>query len=422
MGTLKRPALSVELWIGNSDGWTLNGGTLSRLTAGNLLEGYTDQWVDLRCETITATWRRGSVTPTDFYVVNPGHASVKIYDPDRELDPSNTLGPYYAKLRAGIPFRLSWTNRTEPVSSLKQALFTGYLWSLKWDDDYATVTAVDELTKLAQVDLTATTSQGSGDTGIQRIQRILNQANSTATLQSRSAITGRPMAATTLAGNALSLVKTAAASEWGILTVRPDGILSYGAEWWTIARDSELAGLNSLPEVFTQATVPGLEYGSIRNVIYATSTAGALTPVTTTNQASIDANGLNRWTFDTILRDQADLSWWAGIALNLYKANPPGYPQTVGVNGSYDDGTHGNTDVYATLNPPASDLIGVAWTISIANLSASVQVCGRTDNYTPEKGWETTFTTFANPYTYSTNYFTLDSDPKDRLDYSAVLK
>lgn len=422
MGTLKRPALSVELAIGASDGWTLNGGTLSRLTAGNVLEGIVDQWVDLRCDTVTATWRRGSVTPVDFYAVTPGHASIRVWDPNRELDPSNTLGPYHGKLRAGIPLRLSWTNATTPNPATKAPLFTGYLWSLVWDSDYATLTGVDELTKLAQVDLTAVAATGSGDTGTQRIERILVNANCTATFQRRNSITGRPMAASTLDGNALSLIKTAAASEWGILNVEPDGTLSYGPEWWTLARDSTLTSLSTVPEVFTSATRPSLEYGSIRNLIYATSTTGALTPVTVANQNSIDLNGLNRWKFDTILRDQTDLTWWAGVALNLFQANPPGYPQTIGVNGSYDTHQTAALDVYALLNQPGADLLGVAWTVNIADLNASVQVCGRTDNYTPEKGWETVFTVFANPYTYSTNYWTLDLDPRDRLDYSAVLK
>jgi len=421
MGTLTRPALSVDLAVGASDGWTLNGGTLSRLTAGNVLEGTVDQWQDLRCSTVSATWRRGSVNPTDFYAVNPGHASIKLYDPDRDLDPANTLGPYYAKLRAGLPFRLCWTNATTPNAS-KSPVFTGYLWSLTWANGYATITGVDELTKIAQVDLTAVTATGSGDTGIQRIQRILTQANSTATLQGRNSTTGRPMAATTLAGNALTQIKQAAASEWGVLTVRPDGVLSYGAEWWSTARDSSLTSLSAVPECFTEATRPGIDYGSVRNVIYATSTAGALTPVTTANQASIDANGLNRWTFDTSLRDQADLTWWAGVALNLYKANPAGWPVTVGVNGSYDNHQTPNLDVYALLNSDGADLVGVAWTINLDGINASVQVCGRTDTYTPQRGWETVFTTFANPYTYTSNYFTLNLDPKDRLDYSAVLK
>lgn len=420
MSTLKRPALSVELAVGTSDGWTLNGGTLSRLSDGNVLEGTVDQWVELRCATVSATWRRGSVTPVDFYAVNPGYATVKVWDPDRDLDPANTLGPYYARLRAGVPCRLSWTNATEPGPS-KSPVFTGYLWALAWESDYASLTVVDELTKLAQVDLTATTAQGAGDTGTQRIQRILTQANSTATLRKRNSTTGREMAATTLAGNALAQIRTVAASEWGVLTVNPDGVLSYGAEWWTTARESSLTELNSVPEVFTTATRPALEYGSVRNVIYATSQAGSLTPVTAADQSSIDLNGLNRWTYDTVLKNQADLTWWAGVALNLYKANPAGWPIAIGINGSYET-TSTTVDVYQLLNSPGADLIGVAWDVTIVDLDASVQVCGRTDSYTPATGWETVLTTFANPYTYSTNYFTLDQDPKDRLDYSAVLK
>ena len=422
MGTLSRPALSVELAIADSDGWTLNGGALSKLTSGNVLEGPLSQWEDLRCETVSATWRRGSVSPLDFYDVNPGHASVRVWDPDRNLAPSNSLSPYFARLRAGIPFRLSWTNSDTPapLPANRSPLFTGYLWSLVWDNDYATLTGVDELTRLAQVDLTASTSVGSGDTGIQRVQRILTAANNSTPLILGSSLTGRPMAATTLEGNALTQIKAAALSEWAMLIVDPAGVLVYSPEQWTRSIKANLSDLDSHCEVFTNSTRPGLAYGSVRNAIYATSTVGALTPVSTANQSSIDLYGYNRWTSDTTLRDQADLTWWAGIALNLYKANPPGWPQTVGINGSFDDGTNPLFDAYETLN--TGDLIGFGWSIAILNLSASIQICGRTDNYTPSKGWETIFTTFANPYVYTTNYFTLDLDPQDRLDFEAVLK
>ncbi|CAB4169397.1 hypothetical protein UFOVP1282_12 [uncultured Caudovirales phage] len=422
MATLRRPALSVELAIADSDGWTLNGGALSKLTFGNVLEGPLSQWEDLRCETVSATWRRGSVSPLDFYDVNPGHASVRVWDPDRNLDPSNTLSPYFARLRAGIPFRLSWTNSEtpDPNPTQRRPLFTGYVWSLVWESDYATITGIDELSRLAQVDLTATTSTGSGDTGIQRIQRILTAANNSTPLIRASSLTGRPMAATTLAGNALTQIKTAALSEWGMLVVDPNGTLVYSPEAWSRSIQASLWELNAHPEVFSDATRPGLTYGSVRNAIYATSTAGALTPVSTANQSSIDLYGYNRWTNDTTLSVQADLIWWADVALNLYKANPPGWPQTVGINGSFDNGTNPTFDAYQVLN--RGDLIGSGWAIAILNLSASVQICGRTDNYTPQNGWETIFTTFANPYTYTTNYFTLNTDPKDRLDYEAVLK
>jgi hypothetical protein len=303
-----------------------------------------------------------------------------------------------------------------------EPLFTGYLWGLSWDSKYATITAVDELTKIAQVELAASTLTGSGDTGIQRIQRILTQANSTSNLRRRTSITGRAMAATTLAGNALAQIKAAVTSEWGLLTVGPDGTLLYGPEWWTKARGSDLGNLNQWPETFTNATSPGLSYASVRNYVEGSSTSGALTPVEAADQSSIDLYGLNRWTFDTTLRDQANLTWWTGVALNLYKANPAGWPQTIGINGSYDNGTNPYGDVYGTINYGSRETIGLAWTVTVADLDASIQVCGRTDNYTPETGWETIFSTFANPYTYTTDYFTLNSDPLDRLDYSAVLK
>jgi hypothetical protein len=424
MGTLRRPALSVELAIADSDGWTLNGGNLSKLTYGNLLEGPISQWEDLRCETVSANWRRGSVSPLDFYEVTAGIASVRVWDPDRNLDPANSLSPFFARLRAGIPFRLSWTNSETPAPNPadRSPLFTGYLWALSWESEYANLTGVDELTRLAQVNLDASAAVGFGDGGIQRIQRIMNAANSSATLRRRNSNPGRSMDSTTLDGNALDQIRFAARSEWGLLTVLPDGTLSYGAEFWSSTVNSSLGNLNDNPEVFTEATSPGLSWASVRNVVTVTSTNPYLTPVTASDQTSVDLYGLNQWGLETSLLYQADLTWWAGVGLNLYKANPAGWPQVIGINGSYDNGSNPNTDIYQLLNNGNADTIGLAWTVSIQDISAKVQICGRTDNYTPETGWETLFTTFANPYTYTTNYFTLELEPRDRLDYSAVLK
>lgn len=406
------PTLAVKLAIAASDGWTLNAGPLSRLTAGNVLEGLQDQWVDLRCSTVSASWRRGALSASEFWLSQPGYLTVRLWDPDRDLDPSNKLGPYYSKLRAGIPIQLTATTATGITSNV----FTGYLWSLAWENDYATITGTDLLSKLAAVELAASTPVGAGDTGIQRIQRILQAANiQTPILQ--TCLGGRTMSATTLAGSCLTQVQDTVASEFGLLLVNGDGVLTYGPEWWAASRvETTSTILNSYPEQITAATRPTLSYGTVRNSIIAM--ASGLTDVVASNQASIDYYGLNRWQQTTTLNVQADLSWWASLALLWFKDNPAGVPTSLTINPGYITGHPSTVYDYLVQN----ELIGRQLKVDVADIDATVQVYGVTYNVQADTGWTVTLSTIPNPFTFSATYWKLDSSPANRLDFANVLK
>lgn len=410
--TSTAPSLTVKLAIGNSDGWTLNGGTLSRLTAGNLLEGYHDQYVDLSCSVVSASWRRGALSASEFWLSQPGYVQVRLWDPNRTLDPSNKLGAYYTKLRAGIPLQLTANSQT----GFSRNVFTGFLWSLYWENDYATITGTDILSKLAAVELIASTSVGAGDTGIQRIQRIFEAASLQAQIF-QTCTGGRVMGATTLAGSCLTQVQDVVASEFGLLLVDGDGKVNYGPEWFAAARTETTATiLNSYPEQITATTRPSISYGIVRNSIVARATG--LTDVTASNQTSIDYYGLNKWSQLTTLGVQADLSWWAALALLWFKDNPAGVPSSLTIHPDYA-GTAAQTIFDYLLQ---NEMIGREIALNVADIAATVQVYGVTHNVDARSGWSVTFSTIPNPFTFSATYWKLDSSPANRLDFANVLK
>jgi len=406
------PTLAVKLAVGDSDGWTLNSPTLSRLTAGNLLEGYFDQFVDLKCQVVTASWRRGALSAGDFYLPQPGYVSLRLWDPERTLDPSNSAGPYFSKLRAGLPLQLTATT----YGGNRYNVFTGFLWSLVWEDEYATITGTDILSRLASVDLQATTSQGAGDSGIQRLARIFQSANLQAPIF-QTCLGGRVMGATTLAGNALSQVQEVVVSEFGLLLVNPDGNITYGPEWFAESRLETVSTLlNGNPAAITSATRPSIGFGQVRNSI--TATATGLTPVTASSQSSIDANGLSKTTQDTTLGVQADLTWWSSLALLWFKDNPPGVPTALTVQPQYA-GSAASPIFEALLS---SEMIGRQLSLNVADIVSTVQVYGLTHNVDARNGWSVSFSTIPNPFTFSATYWKLNSSPANRLDFANSLK
>ena len=405
------PTLAVNALVGTSTGWTLNDPQLSTLDDDNELSAAPTGWVDLQCSVVLADWRRGSNTPDNFQEPYPGYATIRVHDPNRTLDPANTAGPYYNRLRAGLGIQLvaTWQGIDYPQ-------FTGRLWSLDWRNDYATITATDKLTDIAQVTLTAQTAVGSGDTGSTRIARILANANQAVSVQKMNAITGRPMAGSTLAGNALALIADAAVSEWGLLYVAGDGTLRYGPEWWTDIRGQWLEINADNCDALATATMPSIGYGRLRNAIYATALDAALPAVSVADQDSIDANGYNRWARDTNLRDSVDLDWWANVALTWWKTNPAGWPSEVALYPWV------SPSIAAELWPRVLvDGLGLQVTIDAEDIDAAPLVVGIGHSVDAVRGWTVTLVCSAHPLAYAIAEWTLDGGSKSLLDYSNVL-
>lgn len=159
-----------------------------------------------------------------------GTGTMVLSNGDGRFSPNLPSGPYSSGgitgIRPWVPLRIRAT-----YASTTYSLFTGY--AISWlegypglgFDDTMTVSFVDEFGKLAAWNGLAQTSQGQGDSAGGRLTRILNATGSTA---NRSIATGtQTMQATTLAGDAMSLLDLTNDSEGGWLWVDADGTIVF---------------------------------------------------------------------------------------------------------------------------------------------------------------------------------------------------
>lgn len=156
--------------------------------------------------------------------------TVELKNYDGRFTPGHASGPYVVagetQVRPRVPVRVTatWFGTDYP-------LFYGYVTS--WQDEFpamglnaiTTVTATDELTRLAAIDLATTAAVGAGETVKQRLERILEAAGWSGPTEFDDGVA--TVQATTLGGNALALCQLAAESDGGIFFAKPDGTLTF---------------------------------------------------------------------------------------------------------------------------------------------------------------------------------------------------
>ena len=306
------PAPIVEMRVGTDDGWTLNDPTLSRLTAGNVLDGPLDGYVDLSAYAVSVDWNVGASSDTDFTTINPSYAQIRFYDPDRDLDPNGT-GLYSSKITYNTPVRISVKDW---YSSTRYRQFTGFLWSASWSAGYTTVTAVDYLSKLAAVTLTATTSQGAGETGSARIARLL--ANSSVNLPvTYGTGTTYTRQATDLSGNVLTNISNIVETEWGLFASNDGGqTYSYTPSWYTGRRVALMQLVDGYLPAVAEAGGAGVDSSRVRN--YATVKGSGLTDSIASSSTSIAIYGRRTIEKSTNFAVQADQDNYATSLVTWY--------------------------------------------------------------------------------------------------------
>ena len=142
----------------------------------------------------------------------------RYYDPRNADSPYNVLladGSIDAGLRPGTPVTITAT-----WDGVAYPLFTGEVDSVDDRMSYAgarqvEVRATDGFAVFGAYDAEAQAVQGSGELADARIARILDMVGWPATMRRLSGTCTVPLQETTLAGNALSMCKQAAASEGG---------------------------------------------------------------------------------------------------------------------------------------------------------------------------------------------------------------
>lgn len=311
----KLSAPVVTMRVGADDGWTLNDPVLSRLTAGNVLNGPSDGFVDLSTYAVSVDWSVGASSASNFTALTPASCRIRFYDPARNLDPNGT-GTYSSKVRYNTPVRVS-------IDGVRQ--FSGFLWSAAWSSGYTTVIATDYLSKLAGVSLTATTSQGAGETGSARILRLLGSSsvNVPVTVGAGTSYTRQ---ATDLSGNVLSNISAIAETEWGLLQpVNGGDSYIYYPAWYTGRRVAAFYLSDSGIGAVAEAGSSGIDTSRIIN--YATVKASGLTDSISSDASSISYYGRRTYENTTNLAAQADLDAFAASITSRYATPVATTPQ-----------------------------------------------------------------------------------------------
>ena len=409
----KLPTLIVELWLSDNDAWTLNDPTLSRLNAGNFLDGTDTQFEDVVCKVTSCSWRRGSTSSTDFLEPNPGYATIKLYDPDRIYDPSNSASPKISRLRVGTPVRISaeW-------AGVRYTQYSGFVWSLEWNDDIATFNATDLLTKLARATLPTGLALPGGQVATARISDLLFYAGYATPLVRSLPGDGSPMFQNLGTDNALAAIGKTVASDWGLLNLKPDGTLTYGTAWYEDLRALWFTIPQELCDALSDATLPGIMYDRVRNDITATST-NTLISARVNDAASINLYGVTSWNYQTTLQNGASLTAWANLALAFYKSIPNRVPLNVVID------PQASTEAAEALWPALlEDGIGKVINLDdVEGLNAEALAVGVTHNYDATSDrWQVFITCAAHPLNYAVNLFKLNGGNLGYLDYANVLK
>jgi hypothetical protein len=194
--------------------------------------GYGPEWTDI------TQWVKAVQTSHQFSRqtnrYNTSSASITLLNTDGRFSPTNTSSPYrvgdsttIGVLRQ-IRVRAAYVANSQTYSWI---MFTGLIQS--WDQKYpemgydavVEVAAVGIESRLAQWTGLAQTAQGAGETSGARVSRILD---ATGWDGPRDIDTGySTLQATTLEGDATSLLQLTADSEGGYFYVRPDGTATF---------------------------------------------------------------------------------------------------------------------------------------------------------------------------------------------------
>jgi len=222
----KSVTLTVEMGFGSADSTSLWNTALWNTTA---TWGSDIVWTDVTEYVMGFSTRSGRNRSVNQF--DTGTATVTLRNTDARFSPWNLAGPYVTAGRTNIrpwrPIRISRLHEPGVVGiPSRQYLFYGYMTG--FTESYSnnalnvvTVSCVDELGRLARFNGFEQTPQGAGETTIQRVRRILNNAGFTGNF-STAFTTSVTCQATTLSQNALTELKLTADTEGGWIYAMPN--------------------------------------------------------------------------------------------------------------------------------------------------------------------------------------------------------
>lgn len=211
--------------------------------------------VNLTSQTRRISIRRGRNVARDIY--EAGTAIVRIYDPDGDFNPQNTLSPYYGKLEPLRKLRIS-----AAVSGNSYYLFSGYTTGYVYSYDqaenmaYVDISASDAFRLFNLASVITVTGQAAGqDTGT-RINKILDTVSFPTAM--RSIETGNTLTIADPANlrTSLNAMQNAEFSEQGALYISPEGNVIF------LNRNSVISSAGDTPTAFNQTG--GIPYKNLK--------------------------------------------------------------------------------------------------------------------------------------------------------------
>lgn len=211
--------------------------------------------VNLTSQTRRISIRRGRNVARDIY--EAGTAIVRIYDPDGDFNPQNTLSPYYGKLEPLRKLRIS-----AAVAGNSYYLFSGYTTGYVYSYDqaenmaYVDISASDAFRLFNLASVITVTGQAAGqDTGT-RINKILDTVSFPTAM--RSIETGNTLTIADPANlrTSLNAMQNAEFSEQGALYISPEGNVIF------LNRNSVISSAGDTPTAFNQTG--GIPYKNLK--------------------------------------------------------------------------------------------------------------------------------------------------------------
>lgn len=211
--------------------------------------------VNLTSQTRRISIRRGRNVARDIY--EAGTAIVRIYDPDGDFNPQNTLSPYYGKLEPLRKLRIS-----AAVAGNSYYLFSGYTTGYVYSYDqaenmaYVDISASDAFRLFNLASVITITGQAAGqDTGT-RINKILDTVSFPTAM--RNIETGNTLTIADPANlrTSLNAMQNAEFSEQGALYISPEGNVIF------LNRNSVISSAGDTPTAFNQTG--GIPYKNLK--------------------------------------------------------------------------------------------------------------------------------------------------------------
>jgi hypothetical protein len=338
------PDLNLGLYVGGA-AFTLDDPTLGQLDAGNVLGPTDDGWTDPTCRVLEAHWRTGATDADGPLSRMPsGYCLVRLFDPDREFDPTAAHGPFRNRLNVGTPLRLvaglatpgpALTDETgapitdqhrEPITVTVDQVsptpqFTGRLFTASHEAGVTTFEAADGLADLAAYN-GPEQAEGPTQTTGERVAKILREASYRGPVRLDAGT--EDLQGQTLAQAALTELWRAVDSELGAVWVDRAGVLVFRDRnvWTTPPVWVAQLGPDDACGILT-VTEQHLTAEHVRSIVYAAS--GGHNQEEVIDQAAVDRFGSRRWgRNDLLLRGQAALRRWATEVLLWSKDPRPG--------------------------------------------------------------------------------------------------